>query len=136
MMKRASPMLMGTARNRAMAETTSVPYTITTQGHYCFNRSLSTAQTSGAAITINADFVTLDLNGYRLTGGGSPGPGFLGGRDEDQGEHDQDQQAGAQRQALENPIGDVAAAFQTGRWGGGRRRRRRIRLHPAPPRSD
>ena len=58
---------------RCNANITSVPYTITTQGHYCFNRSLSTAQTSGAAITINADFVTLDLNGYRLAGGGSPG---------------------------------------------------------------
>jgi hypothetical protein len=51
---------------------TSLPYTITTQGHYCFNRNLSTAQTTGAAITINTDFVVLDLNNFKL-GGGSAG---------------------------------------------------------------
>jgi len=58
------------------ATITSLPYTITTQGHYCFDRNLSTAQTAGAAITINADFVTLDLNGFKL-GGGAAGPATL-----------------------------------------------------------
>ena len=52
---------------------TSLPYTITTQGHYCFNRNLSTAITAGAAITINSDFVVLDLNNFK-PGGGSAGP--------------------------------------------------------------
>jgi hypothetical protein len=33
----------------------SLPYTITTRGHYCFDRNLSTAQTSGNAITINSE---------------------------------------------------------------------------------
>ena len=47
----------------------SVPYTITTQGHYCFDRNLSTAMTSGNAITINADYVVLDLNHFKLGGG-------------------------------------------------------------------
>lgn len=48
---------------------TSLPYTIMAQGHYCFDRNLSTAITSGAAITINADFVVLDLNKFKLGGG-------------------------------------------------------------------
>jgi parallel beta-helix repeat protein len=46
----------------------SLPFTITTQAHYCFDRNLATAITSGAAITINADFVLLDLNNFRLSG--------------------------------------------------------------------
>jgi hypothetical protein len=50
---------------------TSLPYTITVQGHYCFNRNLSTAISSGAAITINADYVFLDLNNFKLGGGGA-----------------------------------------------------------------
>jgi hypothetical protein len=53
---------------------TSLPYTITAQGHYCLNRNLSTAQTHGAAITIASDFVTLDFNNFKL-GGGAAGPG-------------------------------------------------------------
>ena len=46
----------------------SLPFTITTQAHYCFDRNLSTAITAGAAITINADFVLLDLNNFKLSG--------------------------------------------------------------------
>ena len=52
---------------------TALPYTISTQGHYCFDRNLATGITSGAAITINTDFVVLDLNNFKL-GGGSAGP--------------------------------------------------------------
>lgn len=51
---------------------TSLPYTIVTQGHYCFNRNLSTAITTGNAVTINVDYVVLDLNNFKL-GGGSAG---------------------------------------------------------------
>jgi parallel beta-helix repeat protein len=51
---------------------TTLPFTISTQGHYCFNKNLSTAITTGAAITINTDFVVLDLNNFKL-GGGSAG---------------------------------------------------------------
>jgi hypothetical protein len=53
---------------------TSLPYVISAQGSYCLDRNLSTAQTSGAAITVNADFVTIDLNGFKI-GGGSAGLG-------------------------------------------------------------
>jgi hypothetical protein len=55
---------------------TSLPYTIATQGHYCFDRNLSTAATTGNAITINSDFVVLDLNNFKL-GGGAAGPSTL-----------------------------------------------------------
>jgi hypothetical protein len=55
---------------------TSLPYTITTQGHYCFNRNLSTAITTGNAITVNSHFVLIDLNNFKL-GGGSAGMGTL-----------------------------------------------------------
>ena len=51
---------------------TTLPYTIATQGHYCFDRNLATAITTGAAIAIHADFVVLDLNNFKL-GGGSAG---------------------------------------------------------------
>jgi hypothetical protein len=51
---------------------TSLPYTIRTQGHYCFNTNLSTAMTTGAAIEISVDHVVLDLNNFKL-GGGSAG---------------------------------------------------------------
>ena len=50
---------------------TTLPYVISSQGHYCFNKNLSTAITSGNAITINVDFVVLDLNNFKLGGGGA-----------------------------------------------------------------
>lgn len=46
----------------------SVPYTITKPGHYCLRGGLSTAITSGAAITIDADFVWVDMNNFVLDG--------------------------------------------------------------------
>jgi len=47
---------------------TSLPYTITTQGIYCFAGNLSTSMAMGNAINIQANNVTLDLNGYKLGG--------------------------------------------------------------------
>ena len=71
--------LSGLARTSRADETTlcnqfitTLPYTISVQGHYCFDRNLATAITTGSAITINADFVVLDLNNFKL-GGGSAG---------------------------------------------------------------
>jgi len=58
----------------AQAETTnctaitSLPAVITTQGVYCFTGNLSTAITSGFAIEIQTNNVTLDLNGFKLGG--------------------------------------------------------------------
>lgn len=48
----------------------SLPYTITTQGSYVLTGNL-VASGSTAGITISADNVTLDLNGFALVGGGS-----------------------------------------------------------------
>ena len=53
---------------------TSLPATISTQGIYCLTGNLSTSQTSGNAITINANNVTLDLNGWKV-GGQAAGTG-------------------------------------------------------------
>jgi hypothetical protein len=50
---------------------TNLPYTASVQGQYCFDRNLSTNMTTGAAITINSDFVLLDLNNFKLGGGGA-----------------------------------------------------------------
>jgi hypothetical protein len=52
---------------------TSLPYTITAQGNYCLDRNLSINIATGAAITIATDFVTLDLNSFKI-GGGAAGP--------------------------------------------------------------
>jgi hypothetical protein len=49
----------------------SLPITISRQGIYCLTGNLSTSQTSGAAITINAPNVTLDFNGWKLGGQGA-----------------------------------------------------------------
>jgi hypothetical protein len=77
----ALAVLIGLAGTAGADETTfcnqfigSLPFTISTQGHYCFSQNLSTAITSGNAITINTDFVVLDLNNFKL-GGGSAGLG-------------------------------------------------------------
>jgi hypothetical protein len=67
--------LSGTPRD-AQAETyqtcagfiTSIPAVISTQGTWCLKQDLSTAMTSGNAITINTNNVTLDCNNYKLGG--------------------------------------------------------------------
>jgi Right handed beta helix region len=52
----------------------SLPATITTQGTHCLTHNLSTSMTSGVAITIAVNNVTLDLNGWKLAGlGGGTG---------------------------------------------------------------
>jgi hypothetical protein len=47
---------------------TSLPVVISTQGVYCLKQDLSTAITSGNAITINANNVTLDCNDFKIGG--------------------------------------------------------------------
>ena len=54
----------------------TLPYIASAQGHYCLTGNLSTAMTSGAAITIDANSVVLDLKGYKL-GGLSAGPATI-----------------------------------------------------------
>lgn len=65
---------------RADAETvkctavTAAPAVIATPGVYCLTQSLVTNLASGTAISINANNVVLDLNGYRLANS-TAGPG-------------------------------------------------------------
>ena len=51
-----------------------IPRIINASGNYCLTTNLATPSTTGAAITITAGSVTLDLNGFRL-GGAAAGPG-------------------------------------------------------------
>lgn len=46
----------------------SLPATITTQGVWCLNKNLSTAITSGSAITIATNNVTIDCNDFKIGG--------------------------------------------------------------------
>jgi len=52
---------------------TSLPFTIAAPGTYCLTGDLSTQISTGNAITINANSVTLDLNGYKLAGSAGTG---------------------------------------------------------------
>jgi hypothetical protein len=54
----------------------TLPATITTQGVWCLRHDLSTAVTSGDAITINTNNVTIDCNDFKL-GGLAAGTGTL-----------------------------------------------------------
>ncbi|WP_167285318.1 right-handed parallel beta-helix repeat-containing protein [Marilutibacter alkalisoli] len=46
----------------------SLPATIGTQGTWCLRKDLSTGMSSGNAITVNANNVTLDCNGFKIGG--------------------------------------------------------------------
>jgi len=46
----------------------SLPTVITKQGEWCLRKDLSTAITSGSAITISANNVTVDCNNYKIGG--------------------------------------------------------------------
>jgi hypothetical protein len=54
----------------------SLPAVISTQGTWCLNKDLSTGVTSGAAITVNTNNVTIDCNDFKL-GGLAAGTGTL-----------------------------------------------------------
>ena len=68
--------ITGTVKAETMDCTaiTSLPYTISSSGIYCLTGDLSTNASSGNAIEITVNNVTLDLNGWRL-GGLSAGVG-------------------------------------------------------------
>jgi len=53
---------------------TSVPAVITTQGVYCFKQHLPTSLSSGNAISVNVNNVTIDCNEFKL-GNLAAGPG-------------------------------------------------------------
>jgi len=66
----ASPRVADAAESydNCSAFITSLPAVIATQGTWCFNKDLNTAITSGTAITINTNNVTIDCNNFKLGG--------------------------------------------------------------------
>jgi parallel beta helix pectate lyase-like protein len=76
--------ILGALGTAAWADTTrcdrinSVPTTINSPGVYCLDRHLGTGLTSGAAITIASDDVTLDLGGFTLAGTADPASTAIG----------------------------------------------------------
>src|SRR4249920_1444376 len=50
---------------------TSLPATISTQGTWCLKQDLATAVTTGSAILINTNNVTIDCNDFKLGGLGA-----------------------------------------------------------------
>ena len=50
---------------------TSVPAVVTTPGVWCLKQNLTTAMTSGNAIAVNANDVTIDCNDFKLDGLGA-----------------------------------------------------------------
>jgi len=56
----------------------TVPYTISAPGVYCVTQKITSALTSGAAITITANNVVLDLNGFAIGNLGAVNPTSIG----------------------------------------------------------
>lgn len=59
---------MARAETTQCTEVDTLPIAIGSQGTYCLKHDLSTAIASGAAITVNANNVTLDCNGFKIGG--------------------------------------------------------------------
>lgn len=66
------------AETRICSAILALPVTISTPGIYCLKRDLSTQLSTGAAITITANNVTIDFNGRTLSGAAGPGSQAFG----------------------------------------------------------
>jgi hypothetical protein len=64
----AKPASAGESYDGCTGFVTAVPVTIQTPGTWCMKQNLASPSTSGAAISIYADNVTLDCNHFRLDG--------------------------------------------------------------------
>ena len=72
------------AETTLCTEITSLPANITTQGVYCLKHDLTTAMSSGTAITIASNNVTIDCNDWKIGGlaaGAGTGTVGIGGTD-------------------------------------------------------
>jgi hypothetical protein len=67
----ASPARAAESYDGCGAFVSALPAVLTAQGTYCMKQSLATAMTSGDAITIAGNNVTLDCNHFRLHGAGA-----------------------------------------------------------------
>ena len=66
----APPVSAGTVNCTNIA---SLPATLTTQGTYCLKQDVSTSVATGTAITIAANNITIDCNGFKVGGLGAGG---------------------------------------------------------------
>jgi len=57
---------------------TAVPATLSSNGRYCLTQDVAMGGTSGTAITIDADAVTLDLQGHTVRGNGAANVSTVG----------------------------------------------------------
>lgn len=64
----ALSMLSGVAQSQSCSPITSTPITLNLPGKYCLTQSLTYAPTSGAAISVTASDVHIDLGGFILDG--------------------------------------------------------------------
>ena len=67
----AAPSVRAETHHSCTGSITALPASIGTQGVFCMTQDLSTAASSGQAISINANNVTLDCNGYKIGGLGA-----------------------------------------------------------------
>jgi len=65
---RPAPALAAESYDNCTGFITSLPATITTQGIWCLDRDLSTAISSGTAITVATNNVTIDCNHFKIGG--------------------------------------------------------------------
>lgn len=61
-------LLVPLVADAACTAVSAVPATLSSNGRYCLTQDVSMGGTSGIAITIDADAVTLDLQGHTLRG--------------------------------------------------------------------
>src|SRR5687768_14029700 len=66
-----SPVHAAEGNDNCTGTITSLPATISTPGIWCLTQNVSTAITSGTAITVSAHDVTIDCNDFKV--GGLPG---------------------------------------------------------------
>jgi len=64
----APPVAAAESYDNCTGYVTSVPAVITTSGTWCLNKDLSTSISSGTAISINANNVTLNCNDFKIGG--------------------------------------------------------------------
>ncbi|HEY0661007.1 MAG TPA: hypothetical protein VGD21_06790 [Lysobacter sp.] len=67
----AAPTLAAEAYDNCTGFIDSLPASISTQGTWCLRKHLFTSMTSGVAITLANDNITIDCNNFRLSGYGA-----------------------------------------------------------------
>jgi hypothetical protein len=75
----AAPARAAESYNACQFEITALPAVLTSPGVWCLKKDLGTSIATGAAITINTNNVTVDCNGFRVSGlGAGPATSTVG----------------------------------------------------------